>query len=245
MFSGAPRSNGLRFDVVGQVLTAMFRGQLKTGDRLVVKRLAEEFSVSATPAREALLELASLGAVELLPNKGAVVRPFGPQQIGEIYGVRCLLETAATRLACGKIPPQRLIELKQETQSLLDNPTAAKWSERAIQCDRELHLLIAQHSGQNYLAYEIERIGKLVKVARGLLGDIRQLQELAHHEHLHLIEALQAGNEIEAANAMSQHIQSARCVLVKESFFDSSVQQVDQVFSDCAMQVSFLPACEV
>ena len=84
MFKSVAPKKSLRFDVVGQVLTAIFGGQLKAGDRLIVTRLAADFGVSATPAREALLELTHFGVVELLPNKGAVVRPLGPQQVREI-----------------------------------------------------------------------------------------------------------------------------------------------------------------
>jgi DNA-binding GntR family transcriptional regulator len=68
-----------------------------------VQRLAELYQVSPTPVREALVELASLGLVDLLPNRGAVVRPFGPQEVREISQVRCVLEVEATRCACGRI----------------------------------------------------------------------------------------------------------------------------------------------
>jgi len=220
MFSGAVRSKGLRFDVVGQVLMAIFRGQLKAGDRLIVKRLAEEFDVSATPAREALLELAGFGAVDLLPNKGAVVRPFGLQQIREIYGVRAVLETEAVRLACGKLPVEKLESLRLETIRLMEERQAPRWSERSVQCDHLLHFLVAHGSGQHFLAYEIDRVGKLVAVARGLLGDIQLLPELAHHEHLKILDALLAAEEGAAMESMRQHILSACHVLIEGAFSD-------------------------
>ncbi|HWL06792.1 MAG TPA: GntR family transcriptional regulator [Planctomicrobium sp.] len=222
MFSGVNRTKGLRSDVVSQVLLAIFRGDLKAGDRLIVQRLADDFGVSATPAREALLELAGFGAVDLLPNRGAVVRPFGPPQLREIYGVRALLETEATRLACGNIPVKKLEVLRRETVRLMEEGDSLRWSERSVRCDRELHSLIAECCGQYYLAYEIERVGKLVRVARGLLEEKRSLQELAHREHLVLIDALLQAEITAATNAMTHHIKSASATLIEGAFSSES-----------------------
>lgn len=218
MFTDAARSNGLRFDVVRQVLTAIFRGQLKEGDRLIVQRLAKEFNISATPAREALLELSSFGAVSLLPNKGAVVRSFGAKQIREVYGLRSLLEVEAVRLACGKLPVDELMLLQAHTQRLLESAEAPDSSNEAVQYDRKLHRLIAEHCGQSYLAYEIDRISHLVSIARGVVGDIPRLKVQALQEHRDLIAALLAEDREESMRLMALHIQSACEILINDVF---------------------------
>ena len=89
------RRPGLRHDLVGHLLTAIFKGEYPAGHRLVVKALAEQYGVSATPAREALLELTAIGMVDMFPNKGAIVRPFGPVELRGIYQVRRILEAEA------------------------------------------------------------------------------------------------------------------------------------------------------
>ncbi|MHC5543303.1 GntR family transcriptional regulator, partial [Singulisphaera rosea] len=73
-----PRGN-LRQQVTSRILAAVFQGRFASGQRLIVQRLSELYEVSPTPVREALVELEALGIVELLPNRGAVVLPFGPQ----------------------------------------------------------------------------------------------------------------------------------------------------------------------
>jgi DNA-binding GntR family transcriptional regulator len=47
----------LRHRVVQRLLAAIVAGKLSAGTRLVAKRLAERLGVSATPIREALVEL--------------------------------------------------------------------------------------------------------------------------------------------------------------------------------------------
>jgi DNA-binding GntR family transcriptional regulator len=84
-------STTLRGQLVTRVLRSIFSGEVRGGDRLVEEELAAAYGVSRTPIREALGELAAIGMIHLKPNHGAVVRPFGPEQLIEIYHVRRIL----------------------------------------------------------------------------------------------------------------------------------------------------------
>ena len=102
--------HGLKRQVVTQrLLESVIEGRLEEGTRLRVEHLSEQLGVSVTPIRESLVELAGIGMVELRPNRGAMLRPFGPQQLREIYDLRRILESEATRYACGRIPQPELL----------------------------------------------------------------------------------------------------------------------------------------
>src|SRR5688572_31736892 len=73
----------LRGELVNRVMKDIFSGTLAGGDRLVEQELALRYGVSRTPIREALGELAAMGVIRLKPNHGAVVCPFGAEQIIE------------------------------------------------------------------------------------------------------------------------------------------------------------------
>jgi DNA-binding GntR family transcriptional regulator len=81
---------------------------------LVVQQVAKTYDLSPTPVREALVELASLGLVNLLHNHGAIVRPFGPREVREISQLRRVLETEAARCACACSPSAKLSALDAE-----------------------------------------------------------------------------------------------------------------------------------
>ena len=108
-------------------MTGIFQGRFQSGQRLVVQSLASAYHASPTPVREALVELASLGLVDLLPNRGAVVQPFGPQEIREISQIRRLLEVEATSCACGRIPVDELSALEREFLQLEVLPHDQAW----------------------------------------------------------------------------------------------------------------------
>src|SRR5947208_15561401 len=93
--------HGLRRQtVVESLLAEVCQGRLRAGGHLVTRELAERFGVSHTPIREALVALAGIGIVDLLPNRGAVVRHVRADEVREICEVRCVLECEATRCAC-------------------------------------------------------------------------------------------------------------------------------------------------
>src|SRR5258707_378026 len=99
-----PCDHGLRRQaIVESLLAELFLGRLKAGQPLVTQALAARFGVSHTPIREALITLAGIGIIDLLPNRGACVRPVTARDIREICQVRRVLECEATRSACGRI----------------------------------------------------------------------------------------------------------------------------------------------
>src|SRR6266404_9416011 len=77
-----------RQTIVESLLAEIFRGGLRAGERLVTEQLARRFGVSHTPIREALIELAGIGIVDLFPNRGAVVRRVTTKDVREVCHVR-------------------------------------------------------------------------------------------------------------------------------------------------------------
>lgn len=213
---GAAERGRRRQAIVEAILTAVFRGELRPGQHLVTDQLAVQFGVSHTPIREALAALAGMGAIDLLPNRGAKVRQVGPRDVAEITQVRRILECAATRSACGRIDLAALDELRVQLERLGAAPARnpARFIRRARQLDSRLHDLIWQSCGNAFLAQELERLKTLFRVFRDvsweqshLRNDPRRLKDEAR-EHLAIVDALRAGDRSAAATAMSRHIRA-------------------------------------
>lgn len=200
----------LRHEVVNGLLRAIFLGELPAGTRLVIQKLAEQLHLSSTPVREALLELEAIGIVKFVHNRGAVVKPFGAAELREIYHLRRVLETEATRCACGRVDETTLRGLQAEFVSLAGDENGATWSQRAMAADRQLHDAIARHCGNARLVDEIDRYNTLVQIGRDLVGNQLQAQKIAVQEHIEIVDALLKNDPDEAAERMVKHINHTR-----------------------------------
>ena len=123
---------GLRGKVTEQLLTNIFEGRFQQGEQLVVQRVSQMLGVSPTPVREALVELAGLGVVKLIPNHGAVVKPFGRAELKEMAQVRRVLEAEAARCACGHADVEILKQLHEELIQLDSLDVSASRDQRAL-----------------------------------------------------------------------------------------------------------------
>jgi DNA-binding GntR family transcriptional regulator len=197
-------------DLVRRLLLAIFAGKVKAGERLREVELADQFGVSRTPVREALQEMASIGLVELKPNCGAVVASFGLREIEEIYEVRALLESEATRLACPRLRACDVDLLLAESQALVKATRRGReWTEQAWSVDGRLHALIADQCSNRRLAREAGHYAGFVQIIRETIGNRDRVQDTAIVEHIEILKALQKGRAGAAAEAMRAHVQSA------------------------------------
>jgi DNA-binding GntR family transcriptional regulator len=221
--NGTAHHGSRRSRLVREILSDLFTGAFEPGQRMRVEHLGERYGVSATPVREALVELAGMGIVELQPNRGAVLRPFGPRQLQEIYQVRLILESEAARGVCGRIAPFELQELERELARLVKAPKDRIWSDQTRDMDTRLHDLISERCGNERLAHEIARYRNLYRSLRDVRhsrresrADYAQLNE--NSEHLAIVRALISGDGDQAAQAMRQHIEYATTALQQELF---------------------------
>jgi DNA-binding GntR family transcriptional regulator len=209
--------HGLRRQTIVQSLLAdVFQGRLRPGEHLVTQELAERFVVSHTPIREALITLAGIGIIDLLPNRGAVVRQVTAHEVREVCQVRRVLECEATRSACGRIDLTQLHALEADLKRLMAFKVRSgpRFIEQARAVDSRLHDLIADSCGNSFLAKEISRLKILFRAFRDVAwqrdeahNDFHRLGEEAI-EHLAIVEALLAGDPKEASTAMARHIRS-------------------------------------
>src|SRR5262245_19538079 len=81
------------------IRTAIVDGRYVLGQRLIEADLSEEYAVGRSSIREALRRLSGEGLVEIVRNKGAIVRRFTRPEITDFYCVRGELEALAARLA--------------------------------------------------------------------------------------------------------------------------------------------------
>ncbi|WP_116344374.1 GntR family transcriptional regulator [Blastopirellula marina] len=213
-------SGSLRMDIFTQILLAIFQGEFPPGARLKVQHVAAQFGVSSTPVREAFVELVGLGVIEMVPNRGATVSPFGVKEVREIYHIRRLLEVEAVRCACDCADLKPLQQIQQDTIALQSAYRDKDWGIRCLELDRLTHQAIEEASGVKRLATEINRYNRLVHMMRLLLRHQDKYLDPVLSEHLTFFEPLLRRDKEAAGQKMALHI-DATCERVVEGIFSS------------------------
>ncbi|MFE6164620.1 GntR family transcriptional regulator [Streptomyces sp. NPDC056486] len=205
---GGTRSS-YRERVADALRAALIAGELRAGEVYSAPTLAVRFGVSATPVREAMLDLAKEGLVDTVPNKGFRVTAVSEKQLDEYKHVRALIEIPTTAELATSADPAALEALRPVAQEIV---TAAADGDLIayVEADIRFHLGLLALSGNDHL---VEVVGDLRKRSRlyGLqaLVDAGRLEASAE-EHLEILDALLARDEDAVRAVMTRHLGHVR-----------------------------------
>ncbi|MFC9458197.1 GntR family transcriptional regulator [Streptomyces sp. NPDC058430] len=193
-------------DIVGEHLrNSIYDGTLPPGTRLVEQELAQQYSVSRLPVREALRILHNEGLVEHLPTRGVVVRTLDRRQVSELYDLREALEVLAARQAAARVADGAESHLAA-TMKRAGEAAGAGDAAAAHAANSSLHEEITVLSGNLLLAETLEPIVGRVDWLRRKIEDFT----LIHAEHEALAEAITNGDPDAAATAARHHVRASR-----------------------------------
>jgi DNA-binding GntR family transcriptional regulator len=115
-----PLKRGLLVDQVAQRVRAeILSGALRPGQRIPVAELSRELAVSPIPIREAMRLLESESLVESAPHQAPVVSDVRLEELGEIYGLRRLIECDTGRLGVERADAAAISAVEAALERLL------------------------------------------------------------------------------------------------------------------------------
>lgn len=201
-------------------------GELTAGTHLITNKLSARYGVSATPIREALVELEQSGVIELLHHRGAVVKPFGRKEVREFYAVRRLLEREAILLACPHVDQGLLSRLRTDLERLIGeaNGSHEKWMRELFAVDRRVHRVAVEHCGNRRLVAEIERYDIFSETIRDTLAYSRARHHAAVVPLVDYLDALQQNRAEAGVAAMERHINHVAAT-VETVMFDEKKEE--------------------
>lgn len=187
-------------------------GYFERGLRLYPERLAEQFGVSLTPVREALMRLAAEGYIEAVQRRGFHVRALDARQVIDLWQVRLGLELTAgelliARLSSGALPQESLDVLDSLMARLEEHPQDIEHRPK-LSLNAEFHHRIVELSGNDilisiYRGIQMQLIGEWVQ--RDLQSWRTRLSDEAD-EHRTIVAALRAMDRDAYAAAARHHI---------------------------------------
>jgi len=202
----------LREQVAHALRAALIAGQMRPGVLYSAPTLAAEFGVSATPVREAMLDLVKEGLVEPVRNKGFRVTELSEKELDEISALRELIEVPTVadiaRRCDDDMRPKvealrtiaRGIEKMAKKRQLIDY----------VELDRRFHLSLLALSGNENLVRVVAELR-----ARSRLYGLQQLADrgdlaASAHEHEALLDLIIARDAKGVAAVMRDHIGHVR-----------------------------------
>ncbi|MEO9014901.1 MAG: GntR family transcriptional regulator [Terrimesophilobacter sp.] len=193
-------------DRIGTSLSAaIMSGELAPGTLVTVPTLANQFAVSATPVREALLDLKQRGFVSSVRNKGFRVTAVSAEDLSEIVELRQLLEAPAMRDLAADFPADTMPHWRSLADAITEHADNAELTE-FIQGDRDFHLGLLALRGNKRL---VELVGELRSQTRMVnlvrMTHSRELAAVAE-EHHRMLDLLAAGDGVALEQLTRAHL---------------------------------------
>lgn len=212
----APRRSAarpsLREQITEELRGAVITGEMRPGELYSAPALAEQFGVSATPVREAMLDLVGEGLMEPVRNKGFRVTEPSEKELDDLTEVRMMLEVPACARLAERYQPawaEQIAELRGLATEIVTS-AAARDLIGYLAADRHFHLALLALADNAELVAVVGRLR-----ARSRLPGLADLAESGHlarssAEHAELLDLIQAGDVAGTAALMKRHIAHVR-----------------------------------
>lgn len=180
--------------------------QLRPGQMISEKEVAEALNASKTPVREAMIRLQGIGLVKIVPKSGTYVTPIQVDRYIEACFARQQLEIGAVRRAA----TQQNWSTSLKMQSILQKQVQALEAgqdEEFFQLDQALHQTFFDAAG-------VSGVSTLIRDSQAEVNRMRYLKRLHNirregaviEEHQAIVAAIRSGLADDAEAAMIRHI---------------------------------------
>ena len=205
----------LRDVVFNTLRQAILTGELKPGERLMEIHLANRLGVSRTPIREAIRKLELEGLVIMIPRRGAEVAQITEKSMNDVLEVRRALDALCTELACDRISPEELEELRLACQKF-EEMVKTKDLKKIVQADVALHNIIVQATRNQRLVQLINNLSEqMYRYRFEYLKDYSQHEKLVE-EHRIIYESIVAKDRDTACKAAKIHIDNQEKAIIQK-----------------------------
>jgi DNA-binding GntR family transcriptional regulator len=202
-------------DVVFQTLrTAILKGDLKPGERLMELQLASKLGVSRTPIREAIRMLEQEGLARTIPRKGAEVAGMTEKDMEDVLQIRCVLEELAARLSCQNITDEEMRELKIAMVAFEEKTREGNVVELA-KADVTFHDIIYRAADNPKLLVLLNNLREQMYRYRTEYMKDDRIHPVLIREHKEMVKALESRDQELVAREVRQHLRNQEEVMKK------------------------------
>lgn len=196
----------LRQQVATSLHAAVIAGEMIPGVTYSSTALAERFGTSATPVREAMLDLIKEGLVVAMPNKGFRAIQPDAGALDEMREMLLLLEVPTAGRIAATATTDQVARLREHAEVTV---LAARARDVAtyVKHDLQFHHDLIELSRNSRLVATVDQLRTRRTWTYGKTLDMRETSERAAAEHLELLDALEQHDRRRAERVMTRHLQ--------------------------------------
>jgi DNA-binding GntR family transcriptional regulator len=190
----------LRSQVYEYLRNELKAENLKPGMFVSMNQIMKNLNISRTPLRDALLQLQNEGFVTFLPQRGIRINELSLQDIEDLYEMLGALDSRALLSVFQKMSPSEIEKMKNLNQEMLENISGSKFN-RYWDLNSEFHNVYLNLSSNLPILRQINIIRQRL-FEFGKKDWSRKMREMNHAEHLTMIELIEKGEAVAAADFM-------------------------------------------
>lgn len=187
---------------------------LKPGERIIDREIADEFGVSRSLVRQALNILEKEGLVNSYPRTGYYVKEITKKDIRDIYNLRKLLEQHAAKKAVSKFSDDEIRGLeklfKSAKEDLQDNLV-----EKLVRADAKLHRLIINKCCNRKIKEIIKKFNSFVLFYRVIDLTRENRAQSSYEEHYEIFKAIKNRQPERTAELLGEHIEFSKSMILE------------------------------
>lgn len=181
-------------------------GSLEFGQQITERQLSDQFGVSKTPVREAMVRLASEGLVEIKPRAGNFVFAPTEEMITQITDLRRLLERGALKSALHHDRDGLLAALKANVAAARHVLDAPEPSAAYRRLDSAFHAEFFAHAHNPYMSQAYDVISLKVRAMRNRLTFPPSFVRVSLTQHEEIVDLLDKDQIGQAVMHLDYHI---------------------------------------
>jgi DNA-binding GntR family transcriptional regulator len=203
--------------------------EVKPGQRLQDRDLAQSIGVSRTPVREALSRLERDGLVINLEGRGYFVREIDRQEVEHLYDLRELVECHAMGLAVKHARPEDIEELAKMLDAIEALGNSAEGRAEGVKLGIRIHEIVGRASGNPWMHQTMIRLLDQLLFCIWTEAWLETSAELeaTRREHRAYLRVLQAKSATKGRALVRTHVRRAkaqflRMLKAREAFYGQS-----------------------
>lgn len=191
--------------VRSEIEARIVNGSMPPGAPLDESQLGAMFDVSRTPVREALLQLSTMGFVQIIPRSGIYVVLLSARDLASLYEVLAQLEGLVARLVIHRINEEQIATLRQlhaTGKTAVDQGDV----ESFLAYNKAFHEALYYVCGNSFLVEQILLIRKRINPYRSPAADYAQHIGEFWAEHDALLNSILGKDAALALDLASSHV---------------------------------------